>query len=226
MFSKAVRVLVAASLGVTLSGAARAQSSSGGGSAPAGVLEGVESGGYRIHQSIELGYRVNETTGSGAMYNTLLNLHSGVRVFDQSLSMQSTTHESLLFDNLYVTSFGWGGDPNNAMLLRMDKNKWYDFRTNFRRDQNYFDYDLLANALNPSTSTPTILVNSSPHTFATTRRMTDIDLTLLPQAWISFRLGYLHNNMTGPSNSSFHEGTDVLLSQPWNTTPDVEAERG
>ena len=160
------------------------------------------------------------------MYNTLLNLHSGVRVFDQSLSMQSTTHESLLFDNLYVTSFGWGGDPNNAMLLRMDKNKWYDFRTNFRRDQNYFDYDLLANPLNPSTSTPTILVNSSPHTFATTRRMTDIDLTLLPQAWISFRLGYSHNNMTGPSNSSFHEGTDVLLSQPWNTTPDVEAERG
>jgi len=152
------------------------------------------------------------------MYNTLLNLHSGVRVFDQSLSMQSTTHESLLFDNLYVTSFGWGGDPNNAMLLRMDKNKWYDFRTNFRRDQNYFDYDLLANPLNPSTSTPTILVNSSPHTFATTRRMTDIDLTLLPQAWISFRLGYSHNNMTGPSNSSFHEGTDVLLSQPWNTT--------
>lgn len=96
---------------------------------------------------------------------------------------------------MYVNSFGWGGEPSNALRLRLDKNKWYDFRTSFRRDQNYFDYDLLANPLNPATSTPTITVNSSPHLFATTRRLTDIDLTLLPQSWITFRLGYSHNNM-------------------------------
>jgi hypothetical protein len=35
---------------------------------------------------------------------------------------------------------------------------------------------------------------------------------------LSFRLGYSHNNMTGPSFSSVHEGTEGFLLQPWNTT--------
>ena len=37
--------------------------------------------------------------------------------------------------------------------------------------------------------------------------MSDVDLTLLPQSRVSFRLGYSHNNMTGPSFTSIHEGT-------------------
>ena len=217
--SIAVGVLLAIGMGAALSVVSGAQTASGSGTPqPPSPPEGVESGGYRIHQSIELGYRVNDTTGSGAMYNTLVNQHTGPRIFDQSLSMQSTTHESLLFDDMYVNSFGWGGEPSNALRLRLDKNKWYDFRTSFRRDQNYFDYDLLANPLNPATSSPAITVNSSPHLFATTRRLTDIDLTLLPQSPITFRIGYSHNNMSGDSNSSVHEGTDALLFQPWNTS--------
>jgi len=77
---------------------------------------------------------------------------------------------------------------------------------------------LVVNPLNPPTSSPSIPVLNSPHQFATTRRMSDVDLTLLPQSRVSFRLGYSHNNMTGPSFSSIHEGTDALLLQPWNTT--------
>jgi hypothetical protein len=48
--------------------------------------------------------------------------------------------------------------------------------------------------------------------------MSDVDLTLLPQSTVSFRLGYSHNNMTGPSYSSIHEGTEASLLQDWNTT--------
>ena len=180
--------------------------------------EGWESAGYRIHQSIDVGYRVNETTGNGGMYDTLVNLHSGLRLLDQTLSMESLAHQGSIFDNLWVTSFGWGGDPNNALRARVGKNGWYDFRANFRRDQNRFDYDLLANPLNPPTSSPNLPVPFSPHSYADTRRMTDLDLTLLPLSKVSFRLGYSHNNMTGPSYSSIHEGTDVRLYQPWNTT--------
>jgi hypothetical protein len=50
--------------------------------------------------------------------------------------------------------------------------------------------------------------------------MSDVDLTLLPQSRVSFRLGFSRNNMTGPSYSSIHEGTDALLFQDWNTTMD------
>jgi len=180
--------------------------------------EGVTSGGYQIHSSIELGYRYNNVTGSQDMYDTLVNMHTGPRFLDQTLSMQSLDHQGLLFDDLYLSSFGWGGDPNNALRLRADKNNWYNFQGSFRRDQSFFNYDLLANPLNPPTSTPSIPVLDSPHEFATTRRMTDVDLTLLPQSRVSFRLGYSHNNMTGPSFTSIHEGTDALLLQPWNTT--------
>ena len=152
------------------------------------------------------------------MYDTLVNLQTGPRFLDQTLSMQSLDHQGMLFDNLYLNSSGWGGDPNNYLRLRADKNKWYNLQSSFRRDQNFSDYDLLANPLNPPTSTPSIPALNSPHQFDTTRRMSDVDLTLLPQSRLSFRLGYSHNNMTGPSYSSIHEGTDALLLQPWNTT--------
>jgi hypothetical protein len=184
----------------------------------AGNPEEVVRGGYVIHQSVDLGYRISDQTGSDAMYNTLVNQHDGPRVFEQTLSMQSEHHQGTAFDNLSVNSTGWGGDPNNYLRLRIGKDSWYDFRANFRRDQDYFDYDLLANPLNPSTSVPTVLVTSSPHAFSTRRRMSDLDITLLPKSKVSFRLGYSRNNMTGSSWTSIHEGTDTSLLQPWNTT--------
>ncbi len=191
---------------------------------PPAEPEGINRGGYLIHSSVEAGYRSNFVTGSGDMYDTLVNLQAGPRILDQTLSMHSIDHMGPLFDNLYLNSSGWGGDPNNYLRLRADKNKWYNLQSSFRRDQNFSDFDLLANPLNPPPppapggSTPSIPALNSPHLFDTTRRMSDVDLTLLPQARVSFRLGYSHNNMTRPSFSSVHEGTDALLLQPWNTT--------
>jgi hypothetical protein len=186
--------------------------------------DGITRGGYQIHQSIELGYRTTDVTGSGDMYDTLVNLQTGPRILDQTLTMQSVDHQSLPFDNLYLNSVGWGGDPNNYFRLRADKNKWYNLQGSFRRDQYFSDYDLWANPLNPPPppalggSTPSVPILNSPHEFATTRRMSDFDLMLLPQSTVSFRLGYSHNNMTGPSYSSIHEGTEASLLQDWNTT--------
>jgi hypothetical protein len=192
--------------------------------APPTESDGVTAAGYQIHSSVEVGYRSTDVTGSGDMYDTLVNLQSGPRILDQTFTMQSVDHQGLLFDDLYLSSFGWGGDPNNALRLRADKNKRYNLQGSFRRDQTFFDYDLLANPLNPPPppaiggSSPSIPILNSPHEFATTRRMTDVDLTLLPQSRVSFRLGYSHNNMTGPSYSSIHEGTEGSLFQNWNTT--------
>jgi hypothetical protein len=218
-----ILALLASVLAVSSQGRLFAQSSSSSPAAPA-AADGVIRDGYQIHSSIEVGYRSNDVAGSGDMYDTLVNLQTGPRFLDETLSMQSLDHQGFLFDNLYLNSFGWGGDPNNAMRLRADKGKWYSLQSSFRRDQNYSDFDLLANPLNPPPppapggSTPSIPVQNSPHQFDTTRRMSDVDLTLLPQSRVSFRLGYSHNNMTGPSYSSVHEGTDALLLQPWNTT--------
>ena len=40
--------------------------------------------GYSLHQSIDLGGRVANTTGSHAMYSTLVNLRSGPRVLGET----------------------------------------------------------------------------------------------------------------------------------------------
>src|SRR6516225_10918905 len=124
------RLLVTIAL---LSLAAKAQNQSGTNQS-ASQPEGWDTNGYVVHQSIEVGYRQNDVSGSQEMYNTRVNLRTGPRLLDQSLSMQSKDHMGTLFDNLFLDSFGWGGDPNNALRLRLDKNKWYDFRTAFRRD--------------------------------------------------------------------------------------------
>lgn len=182
--------------------------------------EGIESNGFRIQQSIELGYRVTDLNGSAPMYDTLVNLQSGPRILEQSVAMQSLTHDSF-FDSLTASSFGWGGDPSNGVRVRAIKYRLYNFSGNFRRDQNYFDYDLLGNPLNPPTATPVVNVNNSPHGYYNRRRMYDFGLTLFPQRRFSILADYSRNRVEGASFSSIHEGTDALLYQPLNTTLDA-----
>jgi len=69
------------------------------------------------------------------MYNSIVDLRSGPRFLEQGLSMQSQNHDSLLFDDLFFNSYGWGGDPNNGLRARVEKNSMYDFRANYRREQ-------------------------------------------------------------------------------------------
>jgi hypothetical protein len=181
--------------------------------------EGIERNGYRIQQSVELGYRVTDVTGSAPMYDTLVNLETGPRILQQSLAMQSLNHDGW-FDSLSASSFGWGGDPSNGARLRAVKYRLFNFTASFRRDQNFFDYDLFANPLNPATATPVVNVNNSPHSYYNRRRMYDFGLTLFPQRRFSILLDYNRNRMEGTSFSSVHDGTDALLYQPLNNTFD------
>jgi len=176
-----------------------------------GSPEGIENGNYQYQGSFELGYRFVNTNGSQAIYDTFIDQQQGPRLLEQTLSMRSLNHEGALFDNLFLSSFGWGGDPENASRLRISKNKWYNFGMTFRRDRNTWDYNLLANPLNPAN--PFIQVNNSPHEFETVRRMYDYNLTLLPQSAVRFRLGYTRNDNEGPAFSTIHEGTDTMLLQ-------------
>src|SRR3984893_12636478 len=186
--------------------------------------QGIESGNYNIKQSVEFGYRFTDFTGSQATYDTFVNLQHGPRLLDMTLEMRSLNHQGLVFDRLYLSNFGYGGDPNNVSRLRVGKNKWYDFDALFRRDENVWDYSLLANTLNPAstfTNAPAgfnPIISTSPHLFNTRRRMGDYNLTLLPQSKIRLRLGYSRNVNEGPSFSTLHQGTETLLLQNYRNT--------
>ena len=191
-------------------------------------------GNYNIQQTIEFGYRLNEVNGNQDTYDTFVNLGSGVRLFDYTLDMRSLNHQGVFFDDLNFSNFGYGGDPNDVSRLHIDKNKWYDFHLLFRRDKNFWDYNLLANPLNPAAlnpvgsatsgcivspptaahpglpgycSNPSMPHANSPHALDLVRRMQDYDLTLLPQSRVRFRLGFSHYRDQGPGFFTTDSGT-------------------
>ncbi len=154
---------------------------------------GKTAGNYNVSESVEFGYRDSMIGGNLNNYNTFENLNSGVRLFDYTMNMRSINHQGILFDNLSFSNFGYGGDPNDVSRLRVEKNKWYDFRALYRRDKDIWNYNLMANPLNPTTFNPPMAIANSPHGLFLSRRMQDYDLTVLPQSQIRLRLGYSYN---------------------------------
>ena len=173
---------------------------------------GKNSGNYNVQQSLEFGYRDSMIGGNINNYDTFVNLGSGVRLFDYTVNMRSINHQGVLFDNLSFSNFGYGGDPNDVSRLRINKNKWYDFRAMFRRDKNFWNYSLLANPLNPTSAIPNTAIVTSPHGLDLSREMQDYDLTLFPESRLRFRLGYSSNINQGPASTTIEGGTDTVLA--------------
>jgi len=187
--------------------------------------KGVDQGNYNIRQSIEFGGRFVDTAGDKQSYDTFVNLQQGPRLLGFATEIRSLNHGGGLFDRLYFSNFGYGGDPNDVSRLRISKNKWYNFDAWFRKDQNFWDYSLLANPLNPTTpafaNAPTgftPIIFNSPHLMNTRRKLGDYNLLVLPQSRVRLRLGYARNINEGPALSAIHQGTEQLLLQDWKTT--------
>lgn len=194
--------------------------------------------GYVVQQSVEFGGRITSVDGNGQLYDTLVNLHSGPRLFGQELSMRPMTRGKGPFDTLYLSSFGFGGDPNDMARLRVEKGKWYNFVALYRRDQNFFDYNLFANPLNlnpgigaalkvpanpsfPASSTLPWLFDprtmpwyvNSPHMQDTTRNMGDFNLTLFPQSVVRIRLGYARNVTDGTLDTTLESPIQTIIAE-------------
>jgi hypothetical protein len=189
--------------------------------------QGSVRGGYIVQQTVEFGGRISNVNGNGQLYDTLINLKSGPRLLGQDLSMRSITPGGGLFDNLYLSSFGFGGDPNNMARLRVEKSKWYNFVALYRRDENFFDYNLFANPLNlnqgigaalkaaPGAFNPATMswfVNS-PHLQDTTRNMGDFNLTLFPQSAVRIRLNYARNVNAGRLDTTLEAPVQSILTE-------------
>jgi hypothetical protein len=191
--------------------------------------KGLDQGNYNIKQSIEFGGRFTSTSGNQEVYNTFVNLQQGPRLLGFTTEMRSLNHHATVFDRLYFSNFGYGGDPNAVSRLRISKNKWYGFDGLFRKDENFWNYPLLANPLNPTTpfangpagfgppACTSCVLGFSPHLFNTRRKLGDYGLTLLPDSKVRFRVGYSRNIVEGPGFSSIHEGTEQALFENYKT---------
>ncbi len=192
--------------------------------------KGIDQGNYNIKQSIEFGGRFTSVGGNFQTYDSFVNLQQGPRLLGFTMEMRSLDHHGTLFDRFYFSNFGYGGDPNMASRLRISKNKWYNFDASFRKDENFWDYSLLANPYNPTTpfaNGPTgyaapacisCVQVTSPHLMNTRRKLGDYNLLLLPESKVRFRVGYSRNIVEGPGFSTIHQGTEQALFDNYKST--------
>jgi hypothetical protein len=175
---------------------------------------------YTVQESLELGGHIADVHGNQATYNTFTNVQSGPRVLGESLLLVAPPDTAILFDSLSLESFGFGGDPEDLLRVRVKKQKLYNFVALYRRDKNFWDFNLFANPLaNNNTFGLTnnlgqfspFLANS-PHEQITTRNMGDFNLTLFPESKIRFRLGYSRNNNEGFIDSTLHESNEIDIT--------------
>ena len=167
--------------------------------------------GFFVHNTVDLGGHIVGISGSGSMYDTLVNIQSGPRVLGQTITLRAVPDTKRpLFDSLTGFSNGFGGDPLNVVKLDFSKGKFYEFTGMWRRDRQYFDYDLFGNPNIPGGQSIPIGVNGSlgkyawpqvlqsPEMFNTVRRMTDLDVTIFPLSKFTFHVGYSRNIFQGP----------------------------
>jgi hypothetical protein len=182
--------------------------------------------GYKSHETVDIGGRIADIKGSGAMYDTLVNFQSGPRLLGATFELHALPgKKNTLVDSLRAIASGLGGDPYNFAKLDFSKGKVYEFSGTFRRDRQYSDYDLLNNpnintrqSIHISGSTTPLAwpqVMQSPVMFNTVRRMTDTNLTIFPLSKVTFRAGYSQNIFQGPSLSPGESvgKYDALLSE-------------
>src|ERR1035441_7002246 len=65
--------------------------------------------GYAVHQTIDVGGRAVDSSGSGAMYDTLVNLQSGPRILSQSINVHAVagTYHPLFVDLMESRTRSW-----------------------------------------------------------------------------------------------------------------------
>lgn len=192
--------------------------------------KGVEQGNYNVKQSIEFGGRFTSISGDTQSYDTFVNLQQGPRLLGFTMEMNSLDHHATWFDNFYFSNFGYGGDPNMVSRLRVAKNTWYKFDALFRKDENFWNYSLQANPINPTTPfangpagfggtvCTACVLNFSPHDMNTRRKMGDYNLILRPESTVRLRAGYSRNIIEGPAFTTIHQGTEQFLLADVKTT--------
>jgi hypothetical protein len=192
--------------------------------------KGIDQGNYNVKQSIEFGGRFTSISGNTQTYDTLVNLQQGARLLGFNTEMNSLDHHGTLFDHFSFSNFGYGGDPNVVSRLRVSKNTWYKFDALFRKDENTWDYSLLANPLNPTTPfangpagfggtvCTACVLNFSPHNMNTRRKMGNYNLIIRPESAVRFRMGYSSNINEGPAFTTIHQGTEQFLLADVKTT--------
>ncbi len=155
----------------------------------AGSSRGDDWNGYNITNSFETGYRFLSDSGNVNTYRSNENFGNGIRLLGSSFTMNSKTGHGRLFDEIVLTTEGLGGDPYSTAILRVQKNRLYEYNLQWRRSE-YFNPGLVTDG------------GAGLHSLNTSYTLQDHDLTLFPQSRVRVFLGYTHDSQSGPGIST------------------------
>lgn len=155
----------------------------------AGPSRGDDWNGYNITNSFETGYRFLSDSGNVNTYRSNENFGNGIRLLGSSFTMNSKTGHGRLFDEIVFTTEGLGGDPYSTAILRVQKNRLYEYNLQWRRSE-YFNPGLVTDG------------GAGLHLLNTSYTLQDHDLTLFPQSRVRVFLGYTHDSQSGPGIST------------------------
>src|SRR5262245_57943829 len=99
---------------------------------PVGSPRGDDYGQYNITQSFETGYRFSTVGGNLGMYKTVVNFGNGIRLLGSNLRVHSKEGHGHYFDEILLNTLGLGNDPYQAVMGRVQKNRWYQYDFSWR----------------------------------------------------------------------------------------------
>ena len=130
--------------------------------------------------TVDIGYRWKAGfQGSEDLYRSLVNLGEGPKLFGANLNFSNPLGTGKYVDRLQINATSWGGDPYNTLRVYAEKASLYQFSFDYR-NVNYFNF--IPSFANPLLSQGILL---GQHSFDSTRRTMDFELTLRPGAKIS-----------------------------------------
>ncbi|MFQ5664008.1 MAG: hypothetical protein ACE5HL_09265, partial [Terriglobia bacterium] len=162
-------------------------------------------GPYDFSLSLEAGAQATAIHGNLDVYRSQLNyLNDGLRLFNFNFSGKGK--DGAFFSNFHIQGAGWGGDPSNWLRYGVSKDKWFDFRATYRRNDYFWVFPGFAR---------------DQHRNDQQRRWQTFDLTLFPDRPLRVRLGYTRNSSFGLALTTQDFSRDeFLLFEPLRQTYD------
>lgn len=140
-------------------------------------------GPYTLSVGLEFGGQIADVSGNHEVWESQQNYRDGFRVFGFSLRGKATDSKAL-FTDFYAEGGGWGNEPYSWVRFGLSRDKWFDFRGNYRESEYNWFFPNFAR---------------SQHLNDTKRRLQDYTLTFFPKQKFRLKLGYKRNSSFGPT---------------------------
>jgi len=155
--------------------------------------------------SIDVGYRwVTDVAGSFNTYRSVVDLGSGPKLLNAEFTILDP--KKRLFDRIEARGYNWGDDPYSTLHVNARKARVYDFNADYR---NIAYFNALPSFADPLLARGLILDENS---YDVRRRMSNLEVSLLPGNWIVPYLAYERNSERGDGITTFvAEGNEYPL---------------